>query len=147
MDDQLLPPYAAPTGPLRDDEAVVRAFVRGLYVGHSPRFHVEGEALMVDRMDAAVALRVGPETTLVRLDLPDDLLPVRPVVEDVLASEGFSCLDHDSLLAAPVAIQVLGLRLSSWDLWGKDIEESFLRLRTAAVGDEWNPVLAPGPGG
>jgi hypothetical protein len=143
VDDQILPPYAAPTGPLNDDEAVVRAFARGVYVGHSVGFHVESDALMVDRMDAA-ALRLGPSTILVRVDLEDDLEHARPVVEGVLEDEGFTCLDRNSLLAAPVALQVLGLRLSSWDLWGTDIDEAFLRLRTAAVGDEWNPVLATG---
>jgi hypothetical protein len=130
---------------LNTDEDVVRAFARGLYVGHSARFHVEGEALMVDRMDAAAALRVGPTTILVRLDLPDEQLDARPVVEQMLTEEGFTCLDHDCLLAAPVAIQVLGLRLSSWDLWGQDLDEAFLRLRTAAIGDDWNPILASLP--
>jgi hypothetical protein len=144
MDDQLLPPYVQPTGPLHDDETVVRSFARGVYAGHSPRFHVEGDALMVDRLDAA-ALRLGPTTMLVRIDLPDDLMTAKPVVEDLIATEGFRCLDRDSLLAAAVAIQVLGLRLSSWDLWGTDIDEAFLRLRVAAVGDEWNPVLASLP--
>lgn len=142
MDDQLLPPYAAPTGPLNDDETVVRAFAQGMYVGHSNRFHVEGQALMVDRMDATAALRVGPTTLLVRLDLPDEQLSAQPIVEQVLRDEGFTCLDRDSLLAAPVAIQVLGLRLSSWDLWGKDLDEAFHCLRVAAVGDDWNPILA-----
>jgi len=142
LDDQILPPYAAPTGPLNDDGAVVHGFAQGVYVGHSPRFHVESDALMVDRLDAA-ALRLGPTTILVRIDLEDALEHARPVVEAVLEDEGFSCLDRNSLLAAPIALQVLGLRLSSWDLWGTDIDEAFLRLRSAAVGDEWNPVLTP----
>lgn len=145
MDDQLLPPYAAPTGPLNDDEAVVRAFAHGAYAGHSARFHVEGPALMVDRMDSTAALRIGSVTLLVRLDLPDDQLDTRLVVEQVLTEEGFTCLDRDNLLAAAVAIQVLGVRLSSWDLWGKDLEEGFRCLRAAAVGDDWNPILAQDP--
>jgi hypothetical protein len=145
VDDQLLPPYAAPTGPLNDDAAVVRAFARGTYVGHSERFHVEGPALMVDRMDSTAVLRIGPDTLLVRLDLPDDQLDTRLVVEQVLTEEGFTCLDRDNLLGAAVAIQVIGVRLSSWDLWGKDLDEGFRCLRTAAVGDDWNPILAQGP--
>jgi hypothetical protein len=140
VDDQILPPHAGPTGPLNDDDTVVRSFAHGWYEGHSARFHVEGDALWVDRADTA-ALRVGPTTILVRIDLPDDLLSARPVVEQVLAAEGLTCLDSDTLLAAPVAIQLLGVRLSSWDLWGDDIDEAFLRLRAAAVGDAWNPVL------
>jgi hypothetical protein len=144
LDDQVLPPFAQPHGLLNDDLEVARAFARGLYIGHSPRFHVEDQALMADRLDAA-ALRVGPTTVLVRLDLPDDAATVKPVVEQALTEEGYSCLDRDTLLAAAVAIQVLGLRLSSWDLWGQDIDEAFHRLRTAAVGDEWNPVLTQLP--
>lgn len=139
MDDRILPPYADPTGPLNDDDTVVRSFVHRWYEGYSARFHVEGDALWVDRADTA-ALRLGPTTILVRRDLADDHLSARPVVERVLAAEGLTCLDRDTLLAAAVAIQVLGLRLSSWDLWGDDIDEAFLRLRAAAVGDAWNPV-------
>ncbi|MDQ6616906.1 MAG: hypothetical protein M3083_19695 [Actinomycetota bacterium] len=144
MDDQLLPPYADPTGPLNDDEDVVRAFAQGSYQGHSARFHVEGDALWVDRMDTA-ALRVGRTTVLVRIDLPDVSLSARPVIERQLELEGLSCLDEDTLLAAPVAIQVLGLRLSSWDLWGTDLDGAFASLRAAAIGDEWNPVLTNVP--
>jgi hypothetical protein len=144
VDDQILPPYGDPTGPLNGDELVVRSFAQGVYAGHSPRFHLEGDALMVDRMDTA-ALRVGPTTILVRIDLAPKFDTARPVVEQILAGEGLTCLDHDCRLAAPVAIQILGLRLSSWDLWGTDIDEAFLLLRTAAVGDSWNPVLATEP--
>jgi hypothetical protein len=140
VDDQVLPPYADPTGPRNTDEAVVQAFARGLYAGHSPRFHVEGIALLVDRM-ATGALRVGPNTILVRADLPPDLESARTEVERVLTGEGLCCLDEDTLLAAPVAIQVTGMRMSSWDLWGNDIDEAFARLRAAAMGDESKPAL------
>jgi hypothetical protein len=139
VDDQILPPFAEPTGPLNADETVLDAYARERYVGHSPRFHVEGPTLMVDRMDAA-ALRVGPNTILVRIDLPEEQTDAKPLVEQALGRQGLCRLDEDSWLAAPVAIQVLGLRLSSWDLWGSDLEESMAVLRLAAAGDECRPI-------
>lgn len=139
MDDQILPPFAEPTGPLNSDETVLDAYAREQYAGHSPRFHVEGPTLMVDRMDAA-ALRVGPNTILVRIDLPDEQTDAKPLVEQALGRQGLCRLDEDSWLAAPVAIQVLGLRLSSWDLWGTDLEESMAALRAAAAGEECRPI-------
>jgi hypothetical protein len=139
VDDQILPPFAEPTGPLNTDDTVLDAYVRARYAGHSPRFHVEGPTLMVDRVDAA-ALRVGPNTILVRIDLPDEQTDAKPLVEQALGRQGMCCLDEDSLLAAPVAIQVLGMRLSSWDLWGTDLEESMAALRSAAMGDECRPI-------
>lgn len=139
MDDQVLPPFADPTGPRNSDELVVQSFARGLYAGHSARFHVEGIALLVDRM-ATAALRVGPTTILVRADLPPDLESARAEVERVLTGEGLCLLDEDTRLAAPVAIQVTGMRMSSWDLWGSDIDEAFARLRAAVIGDDPKPI-------
>lgn len=139
MDDQVLPPYADPTGPLNDDKAVVHAFLQRVYVGHSSRFHVEDDALVVDR-DVTAALRIGPATILVRIDPPDEQLDAKAIVEAVLTAEGYRCFDEDTLLAAPIAIQVLGLRISSWDLWGREIEEAFNTLRAAAAGEELNTI-------
>ncbi len=141
--DHILSPMASPTGPAHDDADTARAFAGHVYAGRSPRFHVEGPALMVDRLDAA-ALRIGPNAVLVRLDLDDDQLSAKPVVEHALAEAGMTRLDHDSLLAVPVAIQVLGLRISSWDLWGSELDPAYAALRAAAVGEPWNPVLAAG---
>lgn len=141
---RILPPLASPSGPAYDDVTVARAFACGVYSGHSPRFHVEGPALMVDRIDAA-ALRIGPSSVLVRNDLGDGQLTAKPLVEQALSETGMARLDCDTPLAAPAAIQTLGLRMSSWDLWGTDPDVAFAALRTTAVGDEWNPVLAGGP--
>jgi hypothetical protein len=139
MDDQILPPYAEPTGPRNSDDTVLEAFAKGLYAGHSTRFHVEGPALLVDRIDVA-ALRIGRNAVLVRIDLADDLQDAKPMVERALGDQGMTCVDEDTLLAAPIAIQVLGIRLSSWDLWGTELEDAFTTLRSAALGDEVRPV-------
>jgi len=139
MDDQILPPFVEPTGPRNPDETVLAAYAQALYAGHSQRFHVEGPALIVDRIDVG-ALRIGPTTVLVRIDLPDKQLDAKPLVERALTEHGMSCLDEDTLLAAPVAIQVLGIRLSSWDLWGCDLEDAFTTLRAAAMGDDVRPI-------
>lgn len=135
MQEGLLPPFVDPTGPRYDDATVAGDFARGHCVGYSTHFHAEGPALMVDRSEAA-ALRIGRNTVLVRLDLPDGGFAARPLVEQALTEAGLSMLDADTLLAAPIAIQVLGLRLSDWDLWGNDVDEAFACLRAAAVGDQ-----------
>ena len=161
MADWPLPPYIEPRGPRADDDAVVRAFLRADIAPHSERLHVEGPVLLGDR-DVPTALRLGPggrggeaaggmapeltsraPTVLVRLDLPDDLVPTRQVVEAVLEAEGLTLLDNDNQLALAVALQMVGLRLSSWDLWGADIDDAFADLRAAAVGGA-NDVLLGG---
>jgi hypothetical protein len=142
--DGLLPPFGAPSGPPADDDSVVRAFLRGEPAGHSERFHVEGPVL-VAAADRAVAIRLGPTTALVRADLPPAFAPVKEMVERLFADEGMTALDHETLLATPVAVQLLGLRASTWDLWGADIDAAFAALRAAAVGEQ--PELrSEGPG-
>ncbi len=152
MADWPRPPYIEPTGPRGDDDAVVRAFLAGDIAPHSERLHVEGPVLLGDR-DVPVALRLSPadggeggggRTVLVRIDLPDDLLGVREAVEAVLASEGLTMLDHDTQLGIAVGLQMVGLRLSSWDLWGADIDDAFADLRAAAVGGTGDVLLGGG---
>jgi hypothetical protein len=144
MTDWPLPPYLEPRGPLGDDRAVVIAFLAAeAGPPHSERLHVEGPVLLVDR-DAPAALRIGTRSVLVRIDLPDDLAPARETIEEVLASEGLTMLDHDTMLALPVGAMMVGLRLSSWDLWGADIDEAFADLRTAAVGGPGDVLLGGG---
>jgi hypothetical protein len=135
------PPYGAAPGPLVDDATVLAAFAGGDEgeAGHSRLLHVEGPALMADG-DLAAGLRIGPQVVLVRIDLPEDLAGVGSALGGALAAEGLECLDQDSLLAGPVALQVLGLRLSSWDLWGTDLDGAFDALRRGAVGDQELPT-------
>lgn len=143
----LLPPFGEPAGERADDATVLSTFVQGVEASvHSDRFHVEGtaHAVLVAGGDVAMALRVAPQTFLLRVDLPEDLAPARRAVEDAFAGNGITFLDGETLLAAPVTIQVLGLRVSTWDLWGADIDESFGELRRAAVG-EWDDVFPEGP--
>ncbi len=100
---------------------------------------------MVDRTDAA-ALRVGPTTILVRVDLQDDLVSARPVVEDVLAAEGFSCFDCMTafwLLRWPSRCWACDCRVGTSG--ASTSTRHSCCLRVAAVGDEWNPVLATAP--
>jgi hypothetical protein len=35
-----------------------------------------------------------------------------------------------------VALQLFGLRLSSWDLWGDDIDAAFAALRAGCIADQ-----------
>jgi hypothetical protein len=145
------PPYFDPPGPRADDDAVVRAFLRGDIPPHSERLHVEGPVLLGDR-DVALALKLAPtggeaaqaRAVLLRLDLPEELLPLRQAVESVLAAAGMSLLDHDNPLAIAVGVQLVAARMSSWDLWGADIDDAFADLRAAAVGGTGDVLLGGG---
>jgi len=135
----MLPPYGEPSGTLGDDSSVLGDFLdrdQAKADHHSALFHVEGKVLMA-QAEMACAIRMGPASVLLRLDLPDDLLAVRPMVEAAMAEAGMTKLDDETKLGPAVAIQLLGLRLSTWDLWGTDIDTAFAELRTAATGDPW----------
>ncbi len=138
MDEGFVPPFVEPAGPAVADATVVRCFARHEAGGHSPRFHVESPTLLVGR-NVAAAARIGPRTVLVRADLPERLADVKGEVEDALAAEGLVCFDEDTLLATPIALQLLGLRLSSWDLWGDDIDQAFAALRAGCVAEQSGP--------
>lgn len=149
MSSGLLPPFGEPPGERVDDATVLSAYLGGADGGvFSDRFHIETTVLVVGG-DLALALRVGPRTFLVRVDVPDADLPARRVVEAAMQEHGMTLLDGETLLAAPVAIQRVGLRFSTWDLWGAQIDESFADLRTAAAGeyDDLFPEGIPPVGG
>lgn len=139
MSGGLLPPYGEPSGTLGDDSSVLEDFLNPEQAKadhHSALFHIEGKVLMA-QADMACAIRMGPTSVLLRLDLPDDLLQVLPTVEAAMTGAGMIKLDDETKLGPAVAIQLLGLRLSTWDLWGTDIDRAFDELRTAATGDPW----------
>jgi len=128
------PPFSQPTGPRVPDAAVVDAFARGEATGHSPRLHAEADVLLVDRADA-VALRLVPRALLVRVDGTEAAATIVPVVEQALTDAGLERLDERTLLGVPVALQLVGVRLSEWDLWGDDIDVAFAALRAIAAGE------------
>ena len=127
--------------PAEEDGTVLAAFAAGLPSGRSPSFAREGPVLMVDG-DVPAALRLNPRTVLVRQDLPDDVIWARDKVVAAVESAGYLLCDENTLFATPVAVQVLALTYSEWDLWGMDIDEAFAALRVAALGEAWDPVLA-----
>lgn len=134
-----LPPYGVPLGPFAEDGVVLAGFASGSPIpSHSGLFHIEGDVLMLDG-DVPAALRLGPGMYLARTDLPEGLEAHAAPVAAALSDAGMDLIDEETLLAAPVAMQVLGLRLSSWDLWGNDIEAAFAALRAVAVGEQWLP--------
>lgn len=134
-----LPPYGTAPGLRVDDATMLAAFAAGELPGHSELLHAEGPALLVDG-DIPAGLRLSADVVMVRVDLPEELAHIRAPFEQALAAEGLTCLDQASTLGLPVALQVLGLRLSTWDLWGRDIDDAFDVLRRAAIGDQQLPA-------
>lgn len=116
----LRPPFAAPRGPTRSDEELAHEFARGARSGYSPRLHIEGDVLVLDRI-SPVAVRLGEAGMLIRTDLspPVEIAPGQVV-------------DDDPLLATAVALQVLGLPASSWQLHGVDPDAATEALLAAA---------------
>ncbi len=110
-DPAIRPPFASPSGPRQSDDAVAAAFCRGARSGFSPRLHIEGDVLVMDRM-VPVALRIGEAAVLVRVDQ-------RPPVD---VGPQLQLVDADPLLATAVALEVLGLPASRWHLKGNDAE-------------------------
>ncbi|MDQ6837429.1 MAG: hypothetical protein M3137_03575 [Actinomycetota bacterium] len=137
-----LPVYGAAPGPLADDAAVLAAFAGNEAACHSPRLHVEDATLLVDG-DMALGLRLGFDVVMVRADLPNGGDDLRRPLESALEAEAMVCLDEASTLALPVALQVLGLRLSTWDLWGRDVDDAFAALRRACIGEQALPAISP----
>jgi hypothetical protein len=127
------PPLIEPHGPLGDDEEVVRAYARDQLAPYSARFHVEGPVLLADR-DVAVALRLGERSFLVNRELHGDLAAAKEITESVFSAEGMTMLDEETLYGPAVGVQQVGLRYTSWDLWGADIDKAFADLRVAAAG-------------
>ncbi|MGI8685688.1 MAG: hypothetical protein ACR2MO_11495 [Acidimicrobiales bacterium] len=151
MTDGLLPPYGEPVGDRADDTRVLEVFIRDEpALVHSALLHLEG-ATLVAGGDMSVAMRIAPHTFLLRRDLPPDVEAANRALAQALGAAGHTCLDEESPLATAVAIQVLGLRTATWDLWGADIDEAFTELRATASG-EWDglfpqgPPSVPGPG-
>ena len=97
--------------------------------------------MLVAGFDLAMGMRIGVDTVLVRLDVPGDAEDHRAMIEEVLSGQGMTLLDEETLLATPVAVQWLALRGSTWNLWGRDIDESFAALRAAAVGDPFGSPI------
>ncbi|MEX2659540.1 MAG: hypothetical protein WD232_07600 [Acidimicrobiales bacterium] len=135
LDAGVRPPFGEAPGPLTSDNEVVGHFARGHSCGHSRRLYAEGPLLIADG-DQTVAIRVAEGVVLVRTDVPDDVMKHRRVVETLLGEEGLDLLDEDTLWGVPVALQLAGLRLSTWDLWGTDIDLGFSAVRAVAVGDD-----------
>ncbi len=149
MSDWPLPPFLQPHGPHGDDASVVRAWLRGGIAPYSDRLHVEGPVLLVER-DVAVALRLEMRSILVRMDVPDPSVDIIASVTSVLVEEGLTLVEADNQLAMAVAMQMVALRLSTWDLWGIEAQMALDALNEAAMGGRadllvsGNPLLGAG---
>lgn len=126
MTGVIRPPYGGPTGPQFSDSLLVDAFASGMRTGHSSRFHIEGDVLLVDRMEPG-AIRLSCATFLLSTVHIDELIQ-------------YDCwgrlVESDPPLATVVALQLVGHPGSGWDLWSSVPGEARRELaRTAAAGD------------
>ena len=122
----------------------MRAFARNELAPYSNRFHVEGSVLVANR-DVPVALRIGRRSMLIHAELPADLVEAKELAEEVFTEEGMSLQDEHTLYGVAVGVQMVGIRYSSWDLWGADIEQAFTDLRVAASGGEEDVLFGGSP--
>lgn len=143
MTDWPSPPLIEPHGPAGGDADVARAFARDELAPHSAMLHVEGPVLLAER-DYATALRLGERSFLVNHEMPPHLAPLAVTVCRVFEEEGMTMLDDETLYGPAVGVQLVGLRYTTWDLWGADIDKAFADLRLAAAGGEED--LLPGGG-
>ena len=114
-------------------KSLLERFARGATAAHSRSLHIEDDVLLVD-LTAVLSLRLGPRIFLLRADAQEAVGTFVSPTEHAVREAGMVLLDERTLLATPVALQRLGLRISEWDLWGDDIDEAFARLREIAVG-------------
>ena len=121
----------------------MRAFARGELPPYSRTFHVEGPVLLGGR-DLAMALKLGDRSFLVNHDMPPDLEAAKALTEQVFTAEGMTMLDEETLYGPAVGVQLVGLRYTTWDLWGADIEEAFAELRVQAAGGEEDLLFGGG---
>ncbi len=140
----ILPPLGEPRGPRRSDVELVKDFIRGEPAGASPSLHIEGGLLMAGS-SMPLAVRIGEGSLLVRRDLPEGALPLRTLAEEVLVREGFSLLDEDTPLGIPAGIQLAGVRVGTWDLWGVDIDRTYAYLRQAVLGSDPPIAMSDSP--
>ncbi len=97
--------------------------------------------MLLASRDVPIALRVTLGTVLVRTDLPDAIAPLRACIERALGDTSLRLLEVDTALGVPVALQIVGLRLSCWDLWGTDLAEADAALRMSAAGGALEPIV------
>lgn len=104
------PPYGTPTGPLVQSAELFISFMSGVGTGYSSNLHVEEDTLLIDRI-VPVAIRLTPESVLMRTDYPDG------GISGFATGAGLRCVERDPMLATVVALQAVGLPAATWDLW------------------------------
>ena len=123
-----------------------RAKIHLVTVQNTPFFTIAFGQVLVGGSSVPLAVRIGERSLLARRDIPEGMLPLRTLAEEVLVTEGLSLLDEDTPLGIPAGIQLAGLRVATWDLWGVDIDQAYVYLRQAVVGSDPTFATDAGPG-
>lgn len=144
MPGALLPPFAEPTGPKVSLRDLIGSFLDGTATGFSDEAHIETNQLLLERMVSA-AVRLSQDSVLLRRDLPPDLAGCANALESHLRSNGLDLVDPDTRLGDIAAIQTIGIRGGSWDLWGRDASTARRDLERVVMGDDPSLSIAEAP--
>ncbi|MFP5332601.1 MAG: hypothetical protein ACLGHX_09635 [Acidimicrobiia bacterium] len=120
------PPYGAPTGPRFADRTLVDGFISGMRTGYSRRYHIEGDVLLIDRMEPVV-IRVSPATFLLSSLHSDQL---------TRWNDWGHLVRTNPPLATVVALQAVGEPSLAWDLWSRHPGDALHELARVAGGGE-----------
>lgn len=118
---------------------LVEAFVGGATSGSVPGLQVQGDVLYVSGWWHA-ALRVAPDTFIVRAETPPDPVPVSDLLTVVLEGVGLQVVEGgDNPLINPITYVTADVSGLLWDLWAPSAERGAEAIRRRA-GSETAPA-------
>jgi len=115
------------------DPEFLRAYVAGDPGGDGGALSVQEEALYVDGWWPA-AVRLGPQTHLVRTDLDGPEQDLTQVLMEALESAGLRPIQGDWSVVEAVTFQRLGLVGATWQVLGTSEAQARLDIEAAATG-------------
>lgn len=121
---------------------MVAGFVAGATAGFCDELHIEERLLFFQRM-TLIAVLVEPRTLLIKNEEAAEIDRCGTRVQEVLERHDLKLVDGDTALGDIAAIQLAGIRGSTWDLWGRDRSSALQALRSTVAGDDLEPS-APG---
>lgn len=127
-----------------NDIEVIQAFATtGTRKAFGPTLHVEGEVLMLDGW-WHTALRVSPDTFIVRNEAPAGTSTVIEDLATVFAERGLTMVGEDLPLIQPIIYTAISFGASSWRMWATDLEAANAALTERLTRETVFAEAAPG---